>query len=60
MLYKNNVNFCLKFKLINKLAAKLKKLIIFYRKNFYNTQKLQKCLYNENIKPKSYVYNNKI
>ena len=37
MSYKENVDFYSKFKLIDKLSAELKKLIIIYRKNLYYT-----------------------
>ena len=33
ILYKNNVNFCSKFKSVDKLLAKLKKLMIVYQEN---------------------------
>ena len=42
MLYKKNVDPCFKFKLADKLLAKLKELIIIYKKNLYYAQKLQK------------------
>ena len=35
ILYKKNVDFYLKFKLINKLLIELRELIIIYKKNFY-------------------------
>ena len=40
MSYKNDVNSCSKFRSTDKLSAKLKKLIIIYRKNLYYAQKL--------------------
>ena len=60
MLYKDNVNFCSKFKLADKLSAKLKELIIVCKKIFYYNQKLQKRAYNKGVKPKNYVLSNKI
>lgn len=40
--YEENINFYLKSKAIDKLAAMLKAVISVYKKNFYLTQKLQK------------------
>ena len=37
MLYKENVKLCSKFKLVNKLLAKLKELITIYGKKLYYT-----------------------
>ena len=34
--------------------------MIIYRENLHHTQKLQKRVYNKGVKPKSYVFSNKI
>ena len=60
MSFKKNVDFCFKSKLQNNLSAKLKVLIIVWKKNLYHTQKLQKQAYNKSIKLRSYAFNNKI
>ena len=60
MLYKDNVNFCSKFKLVNKLSTKLRKLMIICKKNLHHAQKLQKRAQNKNVKPKSYAFSNKL
>ena len=39
MLYKNDINFCSKFKLADKLSIKQKELIIVYKKNLFYAQK---------------------
>ena len=40
MSYKENIDFCFKFKSVDKLSAELKELIIVYRENLYYAQKL--------------------
>ena len=60
MLYKKDVNPCTKSKSANKLSAKLKKLIIIYKKNLYHAQELQKQVHNKCVKPRSYTLNDKI
>lgn len=54
------MNFCFQSKIINKLLAKLKELMIIYQKNFYYAQKLQKQAYNKDVKPENYIFNNRI
>ena len=39
MFYKKNIIFCFKSKLSDKLLAKLRKLVIVYKKNFHYFQK---------------------
>lgn len=39
ILYKENINLCFLSKIVNKLVAKLQKLMIIYCNQFYNTQK---------------------
>ena len=34
--------------------------MIVYRKNLYYTQKLQKRTYDKNVKPKNFIFNNKV
>ena len=60
ILYKENVDFCFKSKLANKLSAELKELMIVYQKNLHYTQKLRKQVYNKGVKPKNYAPNNKV
>lgn len=58
--YKKNVNSCLQLKSAEKLASKLRKLMIVYKKNFQYAQRLQNQYYNKVIKPKSYTPSNKV
>ena len=58
--YKEKVNLRSKSKLVDKLLAKLRKLIIIYWKNLHYTQKLQKQVHNKGVKSKSYAPNDKI
>ena len=60
MFYKEDVSLHSKSKLANKLLAELKKLMIVCQKNLYHAQKFQKQAYNTGVKPKNYVFNNKI
>lgn len=60
MSYKEDVNFCSKYKLIDELLEELKEIIIVCQENFYYSQEFQKCAYNKNVKCKSYTFNNKV
>ena len=60
MFYKENINFCFKSKLVDKLLTKLRKLIIFYKKKPHHAQKLQKRAYNKGIKAQNYTSSNKV
>ena len=60
MSYKNDVNLCFKSKLVDKLSAELRKLIIICKKNPDYTQKLEKWAYNKSVKSKSYIFNDKV
>lgn len=53
--YKKNVDFYFKFKLVYKLLAKSRKLIIVCQKNFYHTKKIQKQVYNNCIRSKNFL-----
>ena len=46
VLYKQKINSRFKSKLVEKLSAKLKVLMIICQKNFYYAQKLQKWAHN--------------
>ena len=58
--YEKNINFYFKFKLIDKLSAKLRRLMTVYRENLYYLQELQKQGYDKGLKPKSYIFDNKV
>ena len=58
--YKKNVNLCSKFKLANKLSAKLRELIIVFQENLYHAQKFRKQAYNKGVKIKNYASSNKV
>ena len=58
--YEEDIDTYFKFKLANKLSKELKKLIIVWQENLYYTQKLQKQAYNKDVKPKSYIFKNKV
>lgn len=60
ILYKEDINSYSKLKSANNLLIKLRDLMIDYRKNFYYAQKLQKLGHNKNVKPKSYIFSNKV
>lgn len=60
ILFKKNINLCLKSKLINKLANKLKNLIIVYKKNFNYTKQFLKQTHNKDVKHKIYSLSDKI
>lgn len=60
MFYKEDVNPCSKFKSADNPFAKLKKIIIICQKNLYYTQEVYKQAYDKGVKPKNYVFNDKI
>lgn len=60
VLYKIDINFYFKLKIAAKVLAKLRQLITICCKNLYHTQKLLKCIYNKNVKPKSYISSKKV
>ena len=60
MSYKEDINSCSKFKSIDKLLTKLRKLMIVYRENLYHAQELQKQAYNKCVKLQSYIFDNKV
>ena len=60
MLYKEKVNPRFKSKSADKLSAELRELMIICRENLQYTQKLQKQAYNKGVKPRSYVFIEKV
>ena len=60
MLYKDEVNPYSKFKSADNLSAELKELLIVCKKNFYHTPGFQKRAYNKSVKPRNYVFSNKV
>ena len=56
MFYKKRVNPYSKSKLANKVLAKLRKLMIVYKKNLYYIPKLQKRVYNKSVRPRKYAF----
>ena len=58
--YKKDVDSYFKSKSANELSVELRELIIICKKNLYYAQKLQKRAYNKDIKPKSYIPDNKV
>lgn len=53
--YKKDFDFCSKSKAVDKLAGKLKNLMILCWKKLYYAQKVRKRAYNKDRKPKSYA-----
>lgn len=47
-------------KLVNKLLAELKELMIIYEEKPHYTQELQKRVYDKGVKPKSHALDNKV
>ena len=60
MSYKEKVNPYSQSKSVDKLLAKLKKLMIVCCKNLYNAQELQKRAHNKDVKPRSYASSEKV
>ena len=60
MSYKDNVDPRSKSQSVDKLSAKLRKLMIVCRKNLYHVQELQKPANNKGIKSRSYAFGNKV
>lgn len=58
--YKKDLNICFQLMTANKLVGELKKLMTLCQKKFCHAQKLQKQANNKDIKPKTYVFGNKI
>lgn len=58
--YKKDFNLCSKSKVGNELAGKLKNLMTLYWENFYNTQELQKRAHDKGVKPRSYIFGDKV
>ena len=55
MLYEEEVNPYFKSKLVDKLSAELRELMIVCWEDLYHAQELQKQAHNKSIKPRSYV-----
>lgn len=60
MSLKDNVNSCFNSKIVDKLLAKPRKLMIVCCKNLYHTQKFQKRVNNKSVKPRNFIHSNKI
>ena len=60
ILYEEDVNFRSQSKSVDKLSAKLRKLMIVCQKNLYHAQKPQKRAYNKGVKPQSYAPGKKV
>ena len=60
ILYKEKVKPRSKSKLMDKLLAELRELIIVCQKNLYHTQELQKRVYNKSVKPRNYAPGDKV
>ena len=60
MSYKEDVNLRSQSKSVDKLSAKLRKLIIVYQKNLHHAQELQKRAHDKEVKPWSYAPSKKV
>ena len=60
MSYKENIDHRSKFKLADKLSAKLQELMTVCQENLHHAQKLQKRAHNKGVKPRSYASGDKI
>ena len=60
MAYKNDIDPCSKSKLVDKLLAKLRELIIVCQENLHHAQEFQKQAYNKGVKSRSYALGNKV
>lgn len=60
MTYKEELKLRFKSKSVNKLSAKLKKLVIVCREKFYHTQELEKQAHTKGVKLWSYIPDKKI
>ena len=58
--FKEDINFCFKSKLADKLLAKLQKLVHICRKSIYYAQKLQKKTHNKSIQARYYALRDKV
>ena len=58
--HEEKVNPYSQSKLVDKLLAELKELMIVCRENFYYPQKLQKQANDKGVKPRSYTPNDKV
>ena len=60
MSYKEDIDSRSKSKSADKLLAELQELMTVWRKNLYHAQELQKQAHDKDVKPRSYVPNDKI
>ena len=60
MSYEKNIDPRSQSKLVDKLSAELRGLMIFYQENLYYAQELQKQAHDNGIKPQSYAPSEKI
>ena len=60
MSYEKEVDPCSKSKLVDKLSAELRELMIVCQQNLYHTQELQKWAHDKGVKPRNYVHNDKV
>ena len=58
--FEENTNPRSKSKLADELSVELRDLITVCRENLYHAQELQKQAYNKDVKPKSYILDNKV
>lgn len=59
VLFKNKINIHLKFSWVNKLAKKLRKIIIILYQNIFYFQKFQKKVFKKYVKSKTYTHSKK-
>ena len=60
MLYEEDVDLRSQSKLVDKLSAKLRRLMTVYRENLYHAQELQKRAHNKGVKPENYASGKKV
>ena len=60
VLFEENINFCLRYCFVEKLARKLRKPIEICYQNLFHIQELQKKAHNKRIKSSSYTLGKKI
>ena len=58
--FEEDTNLCSKLKTADKLLMELWDLMTVFWKNLYHAQELQKQAHNKSLKPRTYVYGNKV
>ena len=58
--FDKDTNPCSQLKTAEELSSKLRELMTVYQKNLQHAQELQKQAYNKGVKPRSYVFGNKV